>query len=105
MTYGIRVLVALVLVYILWGSTYAAIEIMLETIPPLLGTALRFLVAGLVLCAVLLPGRGWSRFRMPLAQARNAALAGLLTLAAARGLISFGQQFAGSGTAALLVAS
>ncbi|HEU5473645.1 MAG TPA: EamA family transporter [Actinophytocola sp.] len=105
MSYRVRILVALLMVYLLWGSTYAAIEVMLETIPPLLGTALRFVIAALVLCAFLLPGHGWRRFRVPPAQAGNAVIAGLLTLAAARGLISYGQQFVDSGLAALMVAS
>ncbi|WP_158073538.1 EamA family transporter [Actinophytocola xanthii] len=101
----LRVLLALLAVYLLWGSTYTAIEIMLETVPPLLGTGVRFLLAALVLSAFLLPRGGRDRLRLPFVQLRNAALAGLLTLAAARGLVSFGQQFTASGPAALLVAT
>ncbi|CAA9550332.1 MAG: Permease of the drug/metabolite transporter (DMT) superfamily, partial [uncultured Thermoleophilia bacterium] len=33
---------ALGIVYVVWGSTYLAIRIMVETVPPLLGAGLRF---------------------------------------------------------------
>jgi drug/metabolite transporter (DMT)-like permease len=48
--------VALFAVYIVWGSTYLAIKIVVETIPPMLAAGSRFLIAGLLLY-------GWSRWR------------------------------------------
>jgi drug/metabolite transporter (DMT)-like permease len=47
---------ALTTVYIVWGSTYLAIKVAVETIPPLLAAGVRFVVAGVVLY-------GWSRLR------------------------------------------
>ena len=46
------------IVYIVWGSTYLAIRIMVETVPPLLGASARFFVAGAVMLAVLAARRG-----------------------------------------------
>ena len=40
---------ALWIVYLVWGSTYLAIRIMVETVPPLLGAGVRFTVAGAVM--------------------------------------------------------
>ena len=36
-------------VYVVWGSTYLAIRVAIETLPPLLMAGTRFLVAGLIL--------------------------------------------------------
>jgi drug/metabolite transporter (DMT)-like permease len=43
---GWRLWLALAVVYLVWGSTYLAIRVMVETIPPLLGAGVRFLLAG-----------------------------------------------------------
>ena len=44
---------ALACVYVLWGSTYLAIRVMVEDVPPLLGAGARFALAGSVMLAVL----------------------------------------------------
>lgn len=49
---------ALAIVYVVWGSTYLAIKIVIETIPPLLSGAMRFTTAALVLGAVVFLLRG-----------------------------------------------
>ena len=53
MARGWRVWTALWIVYLVWGSTYLAIKVSVETLPPLLSAGLRFLVAGLLLAGVL----------------------------------------------------
>jgi drug/metabolite transporter (DMT)-like permease len=45
--------IALLIVYVVWGSTYLAIRIMVDEMPPLLGAGTRFLVAGLLVGAEL----------------------------------------------------
>ena len=47
------VLAALAVVYLIWGSTYFGIKVAISTLPPLGMLALRFLVAGALLYAVL----------------------------------------------------
>ena len=51
---GLAVLIALSLVYVVWGSTYLAIRFALEGgFPPLLMAGIRFLIAGALMYAVL----------------------------------------------------
>jgi drug/metabolite transporter (DMT)-like permease len=52
-SFSALVIACLVIVYLVWGSTYLAIALVLETTPPLLQTSGRFLAAGAVLIAFL----------------------------------------------------
>src|ERR1700726_3363809 len=49
--------VCLLIVWVVWGSTYLAIKIGVETMPPLLMAAARNLVAGLIMFPLALRGR------------------------------------------------
>ena len=60
---GWQVWGALWIVYLVWGSTYLAIRVMVETVPPLLGAGARFAVAGAVLLLVLGLRLGWTALR------------------------------------------
>ena len=82
---------------LIWSSTWVAIKIGLEDLPPLLGAGIRFGVAGAGLLAIArLMGR-------PLrTDARLAAVLALLPFAAAYGLIYWGEQYVPSGLAAVL---
>jgi drug/metabolite transporter (DMT)-like permease len=92
---------ALWTVYLVWGSTYLAIRVMVETVPPLLGAGVRFTVAGAVMVAAL-------SFRGPVrptrAQLLSALVVGIL-LPGANAVVSVAEQEVPSGLAALLVAS
>ncbi|MEU4832372.1 EamA family transporter [Streptosporangium sp. NPDC023615] len=96
---------ALAIVYVVWGSTYLAIRITIETLPPLLSGAGRFLVAALVLGVAVRLLKGRQAFRMTWKQAGGAALIGLLLLNGGNGLVAVAEQHISSGLAALLVAS
>jgi drug/metabolite transporter (DMT)-like permease len=89
-------------VYVLWGSTYLAIRIGVETIPPFLMAGLRHLTAGILLYA-------WMRARgTPRPEPRHwrsAALVGGLLLLGGNGLVTWAEQRVPSGLAALIVAS
>jgi drug/metabolite transporter (DMT)-like permease len=89
------------IVYIVWGSTYLAIRVMVETMPPLLGAGARFTVAGAVMVAVLGVRR---RVRLDRRQLLSALLVGTL-LMGANAVITVAEQEVPSGLAALLVAS
>lgn len=98
------------MVYLLWGSTYLAIRIAVETLPPLLSAALRFAVAGLVLAVVLRLRRGPGALRVDRRQLGSAALVGVLLLAGGNGLVVLAESGPSgvavpSGIAALLVAT
>lgn len=89
-------------VYLIWGSTYLAIRFALEAYPPLFFPALRFLVAGGLLFAVLrLRGAALPTVR----QWRNAAVIGFLLLNVGNGAVVFAQQSVGSALAATAVAT
>ena len=95
------VAVALLLVYVVWGTTYFAIGIALQTMPPLLMNAIRFLCAGgVMLLIALMQGHA-----LPTAQQwRNSALVGGLMVFLAMNLIGFAQKLGiGSGLMATVV--
>ena len=58
---SLAVVAAMATVYLVWGSTYLAIRVMVETIPPVLAGSLRFLLAGAVLAGVLAATGRWQR--------------------------------------------
>jgi drug/metabolite transporter (DMT)-like permease len=97
---GLTVL-CLLTVWIAWGGTYPAIRVMVETVPPLLGTSVRFLVAGAVLAAVLaLAGR----LRATRREVAGAALIGTVILGDI-GVLAVAEQEVPAGLAALIIAS
>ncbi|MGN9837767.1 EamA family transporter [Nonomuraea sp. H19] len=96
---------ALAIVYVVWGSTYLGIRITIETMPPMLSGALRFVTAALLLGGFLLIRKGRAPFRMSARQFGGAALVGLLLLTGGNGMVAVAEQHISSGLAALLVAS
>jgi drug/metabolite transporter (DMT)-like permease len=96
-----RVWTALWVVYLVWGSTYLAIRVMVETVPPLLGAGVRFTIAGAVMLAVLAVRRS---VRPTRAQVLSALLIGML-MPGANAVVSVAEQEVPSAMAALLIAS
>jgi drug/metabolite transporter (DMT)-like permease len=99
--------ICLLIVYVVWGSTYLGIRVGVETMPPLLMAAARFLMAGLVMFPLALrhwrsasPGRRWPSRREWL----GCAVVGVLLLVA-NGVVGVGEKTVPSGLAALLVAT
>ena len=94
---------ALFALYIIWGSTYFAIRIGVESWPPLMMAGVRFFSAGLLLLAfLLLTGHRLPSLRPPL----NAALIGVLLLAVGNGMVTVAEhQNVPSGIAAVVVAT
>jgi drug/metabolite transporter (DMT)-like permease len=93
---------AWVSVCVLWGTTYLAIRIALETIPPALLGGLRFTAAGILLVSIL-AARGE---RMPaFSQWSGLALIGFLTLCVGNGAVIWAEQWVPSGIAAVIVAT
>jgi drug/metabolite transporter (DMT)-like permease len=94
---------ALAVVYVVWGSTYLAIRVMVEDVPPLLGAGTRFLLAGALLYA-------WVAARRPAARVTRSelaacALVGTLLMFGGNGLVTMAERDVPSGLAALLIAS
>jgi drug/metabolite transporter (DMT)-like permease len=100
---GGRVLLALVTIYLVWGGTFSGTKIALESIPPLMLTSSRFIVAAVLLLAVArLAGR---RVRLVAAEWRATAWAGLVLVGVGSSLLGLGQVHVDSGLASLIVAS
>jgi drug/metabolite transporter (DMT)-like permease len=95
---------ALWIVYIVWGSTYLAISVTVETVPPLLSAGARFTVAGAAVLAYLVARKGVAAARPTRSQLRGALAVGLL-LPGANAVVSVAEQEVPSGLAALLFAS
>ncbi|MGN9788058.1 EamA family transporter [Nonomuraea sp. ZG12] len=96
---------ALGVVYVVWGSTYLGIAIVIETMPPMLSGALRFVSAAVLLGGFLVIRKGLAPFRMTARQLGGAAVVGLLLLTGGNGMVAVAEQHISSGLAALLVAS
>jgi drug/metabolite transporter (DMT)-like permease len=97
-----QVVVALAALYVIWGSTYLAMRVGLETLPPFLMAGGRFLTAGALLYGALRLGG------TPAPAARQwgaAARTGVLLLVGGNGLIAIGQQWVSSGVAAVIVST
>jgi len=96
-----KALVAYLLVCVFWGSTYLAIKIGVEELPPFLFAGLRFLAAGLLLLALAralgdpLPRRGsdW----------RTLSIVGLFLLAGGNAFVVWAEQYTASGVASIFV--
>jgi drug/metabolite transporter (DMT)-like permease len=95
------VLAAFAIVYIVWGSTYLAILFAIETLPPFLMAASRFLVAGGVLYWF---ARRYGGAAAPTrAEWRTTAIVGVLLLVFGNGLVVWAELRVASGVAALIV--
>ena len=95
--------IAFGVVCLVWGTTYLAIRVAVETIPPLLLTGIRYLGAGLILFAVL-KLRGETLPRDPRVL-RELALIGVLMVGGGNLSVVWAEQYVPSGMAALFVAT
>ncbi|MDP9069623.1 MAG: EamA family transporter [Actinomycetota bacterium] len=96
---------ALWTVYIVWGSTYLAIRVSVETLPPFLAAGVRFLLAGIVMYAFLRVRKGKDAMKISSSQLRSAAIVGSLLLLGGNGLVMTAEQEVPSGLASLIIAS
>jgi len=93
---------ALGAIYLIWGTTYLAVVIMLRTIPPFAGSAMRYTFGGTLLLLWLLLFRRQAFAGLPW---RRLVLAGVLLVAGGNGFAVWAQQGVPSGIAALLISS
>ena len=95
-----HVWIALAVVYVVWGSTYFGIKIAVETIPPLVAAGSRFLVAALLLAAIL-AWRGTS-LRITRAELGATLIVGTLLLGLGVGLVHVAETRIDSSVAAMI---
>ena len=94
---------ALSVVYVLWGSTYLGIAIVVEQLPPLLSAASRFGAAALILVLIVTIRSGWRRLKITRQQLAGTALIALLLPVAGNGAVSLAERYVPSSLSALLV--
>ena len=95
-----RAYIALFSIYIIWGTTYLAIRIGVENLPPVLFTGLRWIVAGPLLLIILL----LKKYKLPNKNdLLHLGISGLLLLGGGNGLVVFAEQWIPSGLTALLI--
>jgi drug/metabolite transporter (DMT)-like permease len=97
-----KIWIALLALYIVWGSTYLAIRFAVETIPPFLHASMRFLISGAILFV-------WRRAAGDAAPTRDnwktTAVVGTLLLLGGNGLVSLAEKHVPSGIAALIIST
>lgn len=97
-----KVWIALLALYIVWGSTYLAIRFAVETIPPFMHASLRFLISGAILYA-------WRRMAGDPAPTvsnwKATAIVGTALLLGGNGLVAWAEQSVPSGIAALIIST
>jgi drug/metabolite transporter (DMT)-like permease len=97
-----KIALAFVAIYLIWGTTYLAIRVAVATIPPFLMAGTRFIIAGLITFAVLrarhvpMP----KRFHW-----RSAIIVGAFLMVGGNGFVTWSEQQVPSGIAALVVAT
>ena len=97
------IILAFAAIYVLWGSTYLAIRYAIDTLPPFLMAASRFLIAGTIL--FVWAAVSGERIRQALSQWPKALLLGGMLLLAGNGGVTWAEKYIATGLAALLVAS
>jgi len=96
----LRVLLAFLAIYVIWGSTYLAIRFAVETIPPLFTAGLRHLTAGIILLVWCL-AKG---LRPTWPQIRASIVIGFYFFLIGHGSLHWAERIVPSGLAALLIA-
>ena len=102
---------ALLTVYVVWGSTYLAIAVMIDTLPPLMAAGARFVTAGVFMLGAVTAHARWLRRRgtpterPTLVHWRSAAIVGTLLLLGGNGGVVLSELLIPSGIAAVLVAT
>jgi drug/metabolite transporter (DMT)-like permease len=101
---GLGVWGPLVALWLIWGSTYLGIAVVIESMPPMIANGFRFVAAALVLGTILVIRSGVSSLRVTLPELRSLAIMGVALLGVGIGTLSMAERYVPSGVAALLIA-
>jgi drug/metabolite transporter (DMT)-like permease len=89
-------------VCLFWGTTYLAIRIGVQRVPPALFAGVRFIIAGVLFLAYL----RWRGYPMPKRQELlHMAIVGISLLVMANGLVVWAEQWVPSGLTAVIIAT
>jgi len=100
-----KVWFALVAVYLVWGSTYLGIALVIKTAPPLLSMGFRFLSAFLVLAIILLIFKGKDALKVTKKELLSSLFLGGILLGFGLGNLTLAERYVPSGIAALIISA
>ena len=96
-----RVLLAFTAIYIIWGTTYLAIRIGVQSLPPFLMATMRFGIAG----TIMLIYANWNKERMPWVAIINQMALGAFMLTLGQGVLFWAEKYISSGLTAVLISA
>ena len=99
----VAVWAGIIVLYLVWGSTYLGIRVAVETIPPFVMGALRFVLAGVLLASAIAVRHRATIHRPSLREVVDTLIVGGLLMLGGMGLVAWGEQTVASGIAALLI--
>ena len=94
---------ALLIVYVVWGSTYLGIRIVVETMPPMFALGIRFGISAVIIGVILVIRKGPGVLRITRRQLLGALLIGSLLLGIGNGGVMLGERDVPSALAALII--
>ncbi len=98
-----RVVLGYILICLIWGSTWLAIKIGLESIPPFFGAAVRFLIATFI--SILIVWKGKSPIPLDKQSVYLYLTVGMCSFSIGFALVYWAQQYVPSGLASVLFAT
>jgi drug/metabolite transporter (DMT)-like permease len=101
-SYRTRMLLSFFAIYVLWGTTFLAIRIAVEEIPPLFAAGARFFIAGVVLYGFM---RAKGEAKPTLIQWRSLTIMALLMFVAEYGPLFWAEKYVPSGVVSVLAAT
>lgn len=93
----------LIVLYLVWGSTYLGMKVAMDTLPPFVMGSLRFIPAGILLIGLVALHRRGSMRRPTWRELRDSLIVGGFLLLGGTGLVAWGEQSIPTGIAALLI--
>lgn len=100
----LAVWIGILVLWVVWGSTYLGMKVAMDSLPPFVMGAARFIPAGVLLAVMVI---AWNRGRVPMPTRRqllDTTIVGTLLLVGGTGLVAWGEQTVATGIAALLIA-
>lgn len=99
----VAVWAGLLVLYVVWGSTYLGMKLAMDSLPPFVMGVFRFIPAGLLLASAIAIRNRRTIRRPTLRETRDTAIVGGFLLLGGTGLVAWGEQTVATGVAALLI--